>query len=299
MQSWDYVGLWHKSKLFMDHAFEHDHKSSEFAFFASLSIECLGRSALTKIHPVLNADPRDDSNILYACGFPFAKPKSLPAHSVFIRLEKLVDGFQNNHRELCDFLALQRNAHIHTADLPYENLATEKWLARFYDTINVIHTHLGIKLSDFIGKEGEVIALELIKTLNAEVLSAVKSKISAHSKVFLSKSGEEQESLVKLAESASIFSNSYQEVCPCPACSSKSIIVGKTYRELPEQYSDGELFMDVEYIAQSFFCKACGLTFSSIEELANAGLPTHFTNTKSTNLHDLYDNDYGVEYDNM
>jgi hypothetical protein len=70
MQSWDSEGLWKKAKLFMDRANEHDQSSPEFAFFASLCVECLGRSALTKIHPVLNADPRDDSNILYACGYP-------------------------------------------------------------------------------------------------------------------------------------------------------------------------------------------------------------------------------------
>src|SRR5262249_813299 len=87
MQSWESKGLWKKAKLFMDHANEHDHASPEFAFFAALAIECLARSALTKVHPVLNADPREDSNILYGCGYSFAKPRSLPAHSVYLRLE--------------------------------------------------------------------------------------------------------------------------------------------------------------------------------------------------------------------
>ena len=50
MQSWDSDGLWKKAKLFIDSASEHDHASPEFAFFAALSLECLGRSALTKIH---------------------------------------------------------------------------------------------------------------------------------------------------------------------------------------------------------------------------------------------------------
>jgi hypothetical protein len=89
MQSWNSEGLWKKAKLFMDHASEHDHASSEFAFYAALAIECLARSALTKVHPVLNADPRDDANVLYACGYSFAKPRSLPAHSVYLRLEKI------------------------------------------------------------------------------------------------------------------------------------------------------------------------------------------------------------------
>lgn len=299
MQSWDSEGLWKKAKLFMDRACDHDHTSPEFAFFASLSVECLGRSALTKIHPVLNADPRDDSNILYACGYPFAKPRSLPAHSVFIRLEKIVEDFQSHHREVCDFLALQRNAHVHTADLPYENLATDKWLARFYNTLEVLHVHLDKPLEQFLGKSGVNMAMELVKTLNAGVLGAVKSKIATHQKDFASKDAHEQQLLRDAAQSGLAFPNNKQQVCFCPSCESTAALTGKRYKELPEQYVDGELHMDVEYLSTAFICKACGLTFSGIEEIAHAGLPTHFTKTEATNLHDLYEPEHYEEYDNM
>lgn len=299
MKSWESEGLWKKAKLFIDQAGEHDHASPEFAFFASLSVECLGRSALTKIHPVLNADPRDDSNILYACGYPFAKPRSLPAHSVFLRLEKIIDAFQSQHRELCEFLALQRNAHVHTADLPYEGLATNKWLARFYDTVGVLHAHLGKPLGQFLGKERAEMAAELVKTLNASVSSAVKTKIAAHNKVFTSRENDEQQILLYVAASTLAFPSSNQEVCTCPSCSGTAALTGKRYKELPEQYIEGELIMDVEYLATAFMCKSCGLSFSTIEEVFHAGLPTHFTKTEATELHDLYEHDHQQEYDNM
>jgi hypothetical protein len=299
MQSWETEGLWKKAKLFMDQAGEHDQSSPEFAFFASLSVECLGRSALTKIHPVLNADPRDDLNILYACGYPFAKPRSLPAHSVFLRLEKVIDAFQSNHRELCEFLALQRNAHVHTADLPYEGLSTNKWLARFYDTVWVLHDHLGKPLAQFLGENGAGMATELIKTLNASVLKAVKDKIAAHRNVFNGKQNDEQQTLFHIAASTLAFPGNNQEVCKCPSCAGKAALTGKRYKELPEQYADGELNMNVEYLAIAFMCKACGLSFSTIEEIAHAELPTHFTKVESTTLHDLYEHDHYQEYDNM
>ncbi|TWB44713.1 hypothetical protein [Nitrospirillum viridazoti] len=299
MQSWESEGLWKKAKLFMDQAGEHDQASSAFAFFASLSIECLGRSALTKIHPVLNADPRDDSNILYACGYSLAKPRSLPAHSVFIRLEKIIKSFQSQHRELCEFLALQRNAHVHTADLPYEGLSTDKWLARFYDTIRILHDHLEKPLEHFLGPDGASMAAEMIKTLNASVLKTVREKINAHSKVFSSKSPSEKESVLRTSELSLAFPASNQEVCTCVSCGGKASLIGKKYKELQEQYVDGDLYMIVEYISVSYLCKSCGLSLSSIEEIAHAGLKTHFTKTESTNLHDLYEHDYQVEYDNM
>jgi hypothetical protein len=299
MRSWDSEGLWKKAKLFMDLASEHDHASPEFAFFASLALECLGRSALTKIHPVLNADPRDDSNVLYACGYSFAKPRSLPAHSVYLRLEKVIDPFQKHHRELCEFLALQRNAHIHTADLPYENLRTGKWLARFYDTVAILHTFIGKPMDQFLGTNGSHMAAEQIKTLNEAVLSTVKAKISAHLKMFEAKPNDEKKRLLDATSSIIAYAGHNEHACTCPACGGQGNLTGTRFKELPEQYSEGELFMEVEYLATSFQCKACGLPLASTEEIAHAELPTHFTKVESTSLHDLYEPEHYQEYDNM
>ena len=299
MDSWDSEGLWKKAKLFMDRANEHDHDSSDFVFFASLALECLARSALTKVHPVLNADPRDDANVLYACGYSFAKPRSLPAHSVYLRLEKIIDPFQKQHRELCEFLALQRNAHVHTADLPYENLGTEKWLARFYETLAVLHEFIGKPLDDFLSPLGAVMATELIKTLNQDVLNAVKTKIAAHQRVFESKSQDEKEKLLDATNSIFGLPGDNQAAWKCPACGGRGLLMGNRFRQLPEQCAEGELYMEVEYLPTAFECKACGLSLASIEEIAHAGLPTHFTKVETTTLHELYEPEHYQEYDNM
>ena len=74
---------------------------------------------------------------------------------------------------------------------------------------------------------------------------------------------------------------------------------GPRFKELPEQYSDGELYNEVEYLAVAFKCKACELSLGSIEEIAHAGLPTHFKKVESTSLHDLYEPEHYQEYDNM
>jgi hypothetical protein len=299
MQSWDSEGLWKKAKLFMDRASEHDHASAEFALFASLALECLARSALTKVHPVLNADPREDSNILYGCGYAFAKPRSLPAHSVYIRLEKIIEPFQKQHRELCEFLALLRNAHVHTADLPYENLGTGKWLARFYDTVAVVHDFIDKPLKHILGDQEAGMAAELVKTLNESVLSAVKAKIAAHQKVFEGKSIEEKEKLMDAASLIFALPGDNQRGFTCPACGGQGKLTGTRFKELPEQYSEGELFMEVEYLTTSFACKICELGLGSIEEVAHAGLSTHFKKVESTSLHDLYEPEHYREYDNM
>jgi hypothetical protein len=128
MSQWDSDGFWLKSKTYIERANEKDHASAEFAFWSSLALEFLARSALTKVHPALNADPQQDTNLLYGFGFEIAgQPRSLPIHSVFARLEKIVPDFGKPQRDLCDFIGLLRNQELHTAELPFEDLKASKW----------------------------------------------------------------------------------------------------------------------------------------------------------------------------
>ncbi len=83
---WNYDDLFLKARLYMARAFKEDRDSSLFSFWASLGLELLARSTLSKVHPSLLADPTQGDNILYACGFPGKNPpKSIPAKSVFSR----------------------------------------------------------------------------------------------------------------------------------------------------------------------------------------------------------------------
>jgi hypothetical protein len=300
MSSWDSDQLWLKAKLFADQANEHDQGSSEFAFNSSLALECLARAALTHVHPALNADPRDDKNLLYGFGIDVkGTPRSLPAHSVYIRLEKIVDGFGRPQRELCDFVALQRNAYLHTADLPYDNLSPKKWLPRYYETVNVLAEFLGQTLDAFVGQETAVAARGLIASLNEATIKAAKSKISACKQVWEMKGEEEKQQLRQTAKSATAFPGWGNNAVDCPACGSIGTLSGEAVKEFPEKYDDGELLMDVEFMAIGFRCVACGLSLKGVEEIAHADLDTHFVETTSTSLHDLYEPDYYREYDNM
>jgi hypothetical protein len=69
----------------------------------------------------------------------------------------------------------------------------------------VLHTFLGKPLDEFVGKKGASMAGELIKTLNEGVLSAVKTKISAHHKVFEEKPSDEKKKLLDASRQFSLF----------------------------------------------------------------------------------------------
>lgn len=300
MNVWNSDQLWMKAKLFIDHANDHDQGSPEFAFWSALSLECIARSALTKIHPVLNADPRQDVNLLYACGYELtSQPRSLPAHSVYIRLEKTIEGFGKPQRELCDFVALLRNAYLHTAELPYENLTPTRWLPRFYETTKVLNGFLGKRMSDFLGDEVSASAEKLIKALNEEIIGAVKSKIAEHKKVFEGKSEEEQKKLLQASQVAALTVSFGELPQKCPACENDGILSGERVKEFPARYEAEELLVDVQYLGKGFKCACCGLYLKGVEEIVHAGLKTHFTETISTSLHELYEPEYEQEYDNM
>lgn len=300
MGAWDSDKLWLKAKLFVDKASEYAQTSSDFAFWSSLSLECLARSALTHIHPALNADPREDLNLLYGFGYELtAQPRSIPAHTLYLRLEKTVAEFGKPHRELCEFVALLRNAHIHTADVPYENLMPSKWLPRFYETVKVLNGFLGKSLQDFLGPDVAPSAQGLINSLSQDILSAVKGKISAHKKVFDSKSAEEQKQLSQAAEIVALAVRFGDQIRKCPACGSEGTLHGGKVKEFPAKYEHEELMVDVQYVATGFKCSACGLHLKGVEEVTHAGLDTHFTETRSTSLHELYEPEHYQEYDNM
>ena len=176
MHLWDSEQFWLKAKAYIDRANEFDHLSTDFAFWSALSIELLARSALTHVHPVLNADPREDTNLLYGCGYELtAEPKSLPLQAVYLRLEKTVAGYGSAHRKLCDFLSVLRNEELHTTKLAFENLKPTKWLPRFYEVIKVLCEFRGKTLESFLGTEFTEVAIKLIATLAQERLIEVKS----------------------------------------------------------------------------------------------------------------------------
>lgn len=296
MTAWNSEKLWLKAKLFIDEANQHDNNSTMFAFWSALSLECLARSALTHIHPALNADFRNHENLLYGFGFQItAQPRSLPAHSVYIRLELAINDFGKRHRELCDFVALNRNAHLHTADLPFENLTPAKWLPRFYETAKVLNEYIGKNLLAFLGDDVSSSAEKLIKSLNKGILSSVMAQIAKHGKAFQSKSEDEQKQLIE----ASRLDFFVQGTGDCPACGARGALSGEKVKEFPAIFEEGELLVEIQYMTTGFKCNCCGFILKGVGEIAHAEIDTHFTKTISTSLHELYEPEFYQEYDNM
>jgi hypothetical protein len=300
---WNSDLLYQKAKLYFERANECDHERHEFPLWSSLGLELLARAALTRVHPVLNADPSQLENILYACGIEGTQqPKSVAFHSVLIRLEKVVPGFEKPHRELCDYLALLRNDELHSADLPYEGLAESKWLPRFYEVCRLLTTFLGRDLDDLLGPDLARAANRLIKALLKEAAKAVRGRIAKHAKTFSALPSEERASL---ATTAAVKAALLAPLAPgatavdCPACRSRAIMRGELIKEMKPRYADEMLLVGLEFLATSLKCVACGLDLNNIEEVHHAGLEPRFLGQRSTDVHELYESDYEGDYMNM
>jgi hypothetical protein len=87
MKEWLSEAYWAKSKEYFSIAFSQDQDSGMFPLCATFALEFLGKSALSKIHPVLVADPRGEGkDILYAFGVDHKSPMTIQASTVFNRL---------------------------------------------------------------------------------------------------------------------------------------------------------------------------------------------------------------------
>jgi len=153
--NWSYEALLDKAVVNAKRAFEGENRESElFAFWATLSLEFLGRAVLAKIHPSLLADPQTPESVLYACGVSSPKQaKSVAAKTVFLRCKIIVPGFSEADFGLCMMLMDRRNEELHSGIPGFEDLNLERWLADYYRIVKKLLGHLGLDLSRSLARQ--------------------------------------------------------------------------------------------------------------------------------------------------
>ena len=300
MAMWDADALWLKAKTFIDKANALEHNNSDFALWSALALELLGRAALSSVHPALNADPKDEGNLFYTLGLPPVKqPRSIPAHSVAPRLEKFIAGFGKPQSGVFDYMALRRNIELHSGDLGFEGVDSGAWLPGFYSACKVLCEAMEKTLADFLGAEVAASAEEVVAAFSNAQEKAVKDRISKHKKEFEAKPAEEQSKLAADAEGLTRLLGLDAVPHKCPACGSIGLVTGKLIKELEPVYEDGDLLVDLEYLAGEFRCAACGLHLTTIGEVGLAGINLRFTKKTATSLHDRFQPEMDAEYENM
>jgi transcription elongation factor Elf1 len=241
----------------------------------SLSLELLARSALSKIHPVLLADPREQDNIHYAFGInPKNNPKSIQSKTVFARCSVFIDGFTDKMSAHCLIVADRRNAELHSGAAPFEEIGNSIWLPATYEVMEVLLTHLGTDFSDFLSEHGPV-AIESLKDRRDTIKKDVQEKLSASRKSYGLLTEEEREKRISDADEVIakwLKVAKLPKKSECPACKNAAIIGGETVGRNPVRIDEDELSIkrEVRVLPNRLRCPFCNLTLSSFQEMKEA-----------------------------
>ena len=299
---WSEQEYWDKARLYIDRAQSARADEGLYPFWMALAMEFVARAALTKISPVLNADPNHLDSIYFALGVKdVGKPKSLPLHAVISRCVTLVDGFEKPHQGFCELLGLQRNEELHTGALTFEDLDLSSWLPKYYEVLDILCRHLDRDLHDLLGAEEAAVAREMLAQ-NAEGLEhSTKQRIAAYKEVFEEKDEAEREHLANVAriqaQSGEIAAD-LATIVECPACPSSGLVTGREIRKSAPYLEDDYLVEEITGLTEAFVCYACGLKLSSVSEIRWSGIAPNFTTEEATSLHELQEMEYYMEYMN-
>ena len=294
---WSEEGYWLKGRLYISRAQTADPDEGLYAFWMSLAMEFVARAALSKVSPVLNADPQRVENIYFALGLgEVGSPKTVPLHAVYTRCVRVVEGFEDHNRKFCDFLGVQRNEELHTGSLVFEDLKLQGWLQKYYEVLDILCRHLEHDLDDILGPEEGEAAREILKASTKGLETSVKQLIADHRRAFDGKPEEERQQLVGQASfrSMAYTQTELSNVVGCPACSSRGLITGRPIRRSKPYYEEDRLLEDVTCLSESFSCFACELSLQSASQLQWSAIEPQFTVVLETSLHEHQEFEYYV-----
>jgi hypothetical protein len=280
---WAADSLYGKAKIYAQRAHDGSIGCALFGFWMSLSLELLARAALATIHPVLLADPTTEDNIHYAFGVnPKKPPRSVQAKAVFARCSVFVTGFTDKMSGHCLILADRRNSELHSGAASFEGIDNSSWLPATYEVMEVLLKHMCRDFRDFLGKDHESHATQVLKNRRENIKKDVQDRIAAACKLFATRSPEWMERRKDQMASkieAWLKGKSTRRTCPCPACSSEAIMVGETIGRTPVQVDEnsGTIRREVRVLPNVFSCPYCDLTLNSFQEMNEAGLGAIYT----------------------
>lgn len=279
--NWSEEFLYNKAKIFMQRGVNEDASSEMFPFWASLSLELLCRAALAKKHPILLADPRDEDNLLYACGENTGKsPKSLAISIIIGRCRKYVPRFEDSHVELANQMMELRNAELHSAEAAFNALAASSWQPDFYTLVEVLLSHLGRSLEDYLGAEVAARANRMLQARTAETKKDVLQRISRCKQwveQLEKKSLQEKQKQAESKVNEIVQRSPLARECKCPACGNQAAMLGEVTDSGEAKLNDGEITVEKRVLPKSFRCFVCDLRLNNFTEMHIANLGAIYT----------------------
>ncbi len=289
---WDKESLLTKAKIFFTKANDEEQDNFFFGLYCTMGLELLTRAVVSKVSPVLLAEPtRDQGNILCALGYNSSKDnkKSITTQQVIALCKIIIPDITDDLNKTALAMVNRRNEEMHTGSVAFGEYTTEQWIVSFYKYCKLLATFLETDLNDLFGKEQSEIAEQMILDTDSKIQKTVLAKITAFKTTFNDNSEVEKLKLKgKATENvARAVYKSHKVICP--ACGCDASISGREYGNENIEHKDNEIITRRHVMPESFKCSACGLKLSGYGELSFAGVGSHYTNRVSHSPEDYYD----------
>ncbi|MFE3958559.1 hypothetical protein ACFXPS_30845 [Nocardia sp. NPDC059091] len=275
--------MFDKAKLFINRALSDTRRGNfeENALWASLALELLGKAALSKINPLLIAEPTadDGKSMLIAAGIldePSAF-RSIAAKAVFSRCAKAFPPFSSQNAMK---FAHDRNAYLHGASAFHARFPEEVWWSRFWPQAVLLLSAQDRSIEDFVGHsmtdridgylaKNSVFVKDLVKArverarqrLQLVERNAISARVAAEIKVGAS----------------TYLAADYETSIDCPVCASPDAKVGGWAVENREVVVDGgDYSVWLTIGSEVFGCGRCGLALDDYEQITESDVPDSF-----------------------
>lgn len=289
---WDATALLAKARRYIEQMQACDHADWQFAFWSSLALELIARASLSQISPTLLAETneKDASQLYFALGHaPNTQkftPKSIGIGEVLNRLQSMNTSFDKELRDFCSIHTGMRNAELHSAAMPFDEIKSSAWLWKFYRSCEVLTVSLGLDLTNLLGLEEAAFAKHQINAAKDEAAKAVLGTIKSFREVWQSKPEKDR---TKLAEKAQAWASRQEgHVVDCPACASEALLDGDPIGSPKRTLKEDMVIETQAKVPSQFQCVACNLKINGLSQLSAAGLGSPFKTTATFNAAEYF-----------
>src|SRR5215472_5633265 len=132
---YDHYALWIKAKLFINRAMDNDdvRTPEERSLWAALALELLAKAALSRVSPLLVAEPTEEgTNLLIASRLiqGDARFTSVRAKTLFTRCQKAFKPFSLQEATLITVAQVEDR---HSSGVGFASIPPQAWWPKFWD----------------------------------------------------------------------------------------------------------------------------------------------------------------------
>ncbi len=284
---YDYNALWVKAKLFINRAMDEDKARTpdERSLWAALALELLAKAALSRVSPLLVAEPTEDgTNLLIASGLVQgdARFTSVRAKTLFTRCQKAFKPFSLQEAML---ITGARNEYLHSSGVGFATIPQQAWWPRFWAQAVILVAALDKEIEDFVGADRQDIVIDHLDQNAKNIENRTESLIERAKQRLLQYEAGTLPARVAaewrpgLDQTAGLM---YKCAQNCPACESEGILEGddvtNTEVEMEQiDVDDFEHIVTLTVAADYFSCSNCQLVLNGYQLVEQAGLPVELS----------------------